>query len=76
MLPTSLVINDITFAEGLMQKLEEKKKILTLRCWKVKTDCYYLPLFHKYARTNGAENVNEPCLLQQRKGSCLRLGTC
>ena len=30
--------NDIIFAESLVQKLEEKKKSLTRRCWKAKID--------------------------------------
>ena len=67
------VTNNIKFEGVLVQKLEDKKKSSTLRCWNVKIDCYCISVDIN-ARINVAKNVNKPCFLRQRKEPLSRVG--
>ena len=66
------VTNDIKFEEAMVQKLEDKNKSSTLRCWNVKRDCYCISVDIN-ARINVAKNVNKPCFLRQRKAPFSRV---
>ena len=76
------VTTDIKFAVVLVQNLEEKKKSLTMKCWKAKIDCYcisvdlrfFIPLLNPQKKCR--KDVNEPCFLRQRNAPFSSVDDC